>query len=88
MDSSIGAACDHTTWLRATSAVTALALGHALAVALMKFVNDLRWLGSGPRCGLHELVLPPTEPGSSIMPGKVNPSQAEAMLMGSLGKIP
>lgn len=52
-----------------------------LAVALIKIANDLRWLGSGPRSGLHELVLPPNEPGSSIMPGKVNPSQAEAMLM-------
>lgn len=52
-----------------------------LAVALFKLANDLRWLGSGPRAGLHELVLPPNEPGSSIMPGKVNPTQAEAMLM-------
>ena len=52
-----------------------------LAVALYKIANDLRWLGSGPRAGLHELVLPPNEPGSSIMPGKVNPTQAEAMLM-------
>jgi fumarate hydratase, class II len=53
----------------------------ALAVALMKIANDLRWLGSGPRAGLHELVLPPNEPGSSIMPGKVNPTQEEAMIM-------
>jgi fumarate hydratase, class II len=53
----------------------------ALAVALMKIANDLRWLGSGPRAGLHELVLPSNEPGSSIMPGKVNPTQEEAMLM-------
>jgi fumarate hydratase, class II len=52
-----------------------------LAVALFKIANDLRWLGSGPRAGLHELVLPDNEPGSSIMPGKVNPTQAEAMLM-------
>jgi fumarate hydratase class II len=52
-----------------------------LAVSLYKIANDLRWLGSGPRAGLHELVLPPNEPGSSIMPGKVNPTQAEAMLM-------
>jgi len=52
-----------------------------LAVALMKFANDIRWLASGPRCGLHELILPENEPGSSIMPGKVNPTQAEAMLM-------
>ncbi|GAA4591220.1 class II fumarate hydratase [Planotetraspora phitsanulokensis] len=52
-----------------------------LAVSLFKFANDLRWLGSGPRTGLHELDLPSNEPGSSIMPGKVNPTQAEAMLM-------
>lgn len=52
-----------------------------LAVTLMKFANDIRWLSSGPRCGLHELILPENEPGSSIMPGKVNPTQAEAMLM-------
>ena len=53
----------------------------SLAVALMKIANDIRWLGSGPRAGLHELVLPPNEPGSSIMPGKVNPTQEEAMIM-------
>ncbi|WP_020576156.1 class II fumarate hydratase [Actinopolymorpha alba] len=52
-----------------------------LATSLFKFANDLRWLGSGPRTGLHELTLPSNEPGSSIMPGKVNPTQAEAMLM-------
>ena len=52
-----------------------------LAVAFMKFANDLRWLGSGPRTGLHELNLPENEPGSSIMPGKVNPTQQEAMIM-------
>ena len=52
-----------------------------LAVSLFKIANDLRWLGSGPRTGLHELDLPANEPGSSIMPGKVNPTQAEAMLM-------
>lgn len=51
------------------------------ACALMKIANDIRWLGSGPRCGLHELVLPENEPGSSIMPGKVNPTQCEAMTM-------
>ncbi|HPF15581.1 MAG TPA: class II fumarate hydratase, partial [Planctomycetota bacterium] len=51
------------------------------AVALMKVANDLRWLGSGPRCGLGELALPENEPGSSIMPGKVNPTQCEAMTM-------
>lgn len=52
-----------------------------LAMSLMKIANDIRWLGSGPRCGLYELILPENEPGSSIMPGKVNPTQAEAMLM-------
>lgn len=52
-----------------------------LAAALMKIANDLRWLGSGPRCGLGELHLPANEPGSSIMPGKVNPTQCEAMTM-------
>src|SRR5712692_81213 len=52
-----------------------------LAVSLMKIANDLRWLGSGPRAGLGELRLPENEPGSSIMPGKVNPAQSEAMTM-------
>jgi fumarate hydratase class II len=52
-----------------------------LAVALMKIANDIRWLGSGPRCGLAELSLPENEPGSSIMPGKVNPTQCEALTM-------
>lgn len=51
------------------------------ACALMKIANDIRWLGSGPRCGLGELHLPENEPGSSIMPGKVNPTQCEAMTM-------
>lgn len=51
------------------------------AVTLFKIANDMRWLGSGPRTGLMELVFPSNEPGSSIMPGKVNPTQAEAMLM-------
>jgi fumarate hydratase, class II len=53
----------------------------AAAITLFKIANDLRWLGSGPRTGIHELILPSNEPGSSIMPGKVNPTQAEAMLM-------
>jgi len=53
----------------------------AAAVSLFKIANDLRWLGSGPRTGLGELLFPENEPGSSIMPGKVNPTQAEAMLM-------
>jgi fumarate hydratase, class II len=52
-----------------------------LACALMKIANDIRWLGSGPRCGLGELELPENEPGSSIMPGKINPTQCEAMTM-------
>jgi fumarate hydratase class II len=53
----------------------------ALAADLMKIANDLRWLASGPRCGLGELTLPANEPGSSIMPGKVNPTQCEALTM-------
>lgn len=52
-----------------------------LAASLMKIANDIRWLGSGPRCGIGELQLPENEPGSSIMPGKVNPTQSEAMTM-------
>ena len=52
-----------------------------LACSLMKIANDIRFLGSGPRCGLGELILPENEPGSSIMPGKVNPTQCEAMMM-------
>jgi fumarate hydratase class II len=52
-----------------------------LAASLMKIANDVRWLASGPRCGLAELILPENEPGSSIMPGKVNPTQCEAMTM-------
>ncbi len=52
-----------------------------LAVACMKVANDVRWLASGPRCGIGELTIPENEPGSSIMPGKVNPTQAEALTM-------
>jgi fumarate hydratase class II len=52
-----------------------------LAASLMKIANDVRWLGSGPRAGIGELVLPENEPGSSIMPGKVNPTQSEALTM-------
>ena len=52
-----------------------------LAASLMKIANDIRWLASGPRCGLGEISLPENEPGSSIMPGKVNPTQSEAMTM-------
>jgi len=54
---------------------------NTLAASLMKIANDIRWLGSGPRCGLQELSLPANEPGSSIMPGKVNPTQSEALTM-------
>jgi fumarate hydratase class II len=63
----------------------ALVMAHStlktLACALMKIANDIRWLGSGPRCGIGELILPENEPGSSIMPGKINPTQCEAMTM-------
>ena len=61
--------------------VNAHATLRGLAVSLFKIANDLRWLASGPRCGLSELALPANEPGSSIMPGKVNPTQCEALLM-------
>jgi fumarate hydratase class II len=61
--------------------VAAMAALRGVAVALMKIANDMRWLASGPRCGLEELVLPANEPGSSIMPGKVNPTQCEAIVM-------
>ncbi|HET9257457.1 MAG TPA: class II fumarate hydratase, partial [Pseudonocardiaceae bacterium] len=63
-------------------AMVAVSAGlRGVAVALMKIANDMRWLASGPRAGLHELRLPTNEPGSSIMPGKVNPTQQEAMVM-------
>ena len=61
--------------------VAASAAMRTLCCALMKMANDIRFLASGPRCGLGELRLPENEPGSSIMPGKVNPTQCEAMLM-------
>jgi len=61
--------------------VASMAAVRGLAVALMKVANDMRWLASGPRCGLGELLLPENEPGSSIMPGKVNPTLQEAMIM-------
>jgi fumarate hydratase, class II len=61
--------------------VAAGAAVRGLAVTLMKIANDIRWLASGPRCGIGELKLPANEPGSSIMPGKVNPTQCEAMVM-------
>jgi fumarate hydratase class II len=61
--------------------VRASAALRGVAVALLKIANDMRWLASGPRCGLGELQLPANEPGSSIMPGKVNPTQCEALVM-------
>ena len=61
--------------------VATMAAVRGLAVALMKIANDMRWLASGPRCGFGELILPENEPGSSIMPGKINPTQCEAMVM-------
>jgi fumarate hydratase class II len=61
--------------------VRASAALRGTAIALMKIANDIRWLASGPRCGLGELLLPANEPGSSIMPGKVNPTQCEAVVM-------
>ena len=63
------------------AAVEASSMLKTVAVSLMKISNDLRWLGSGPRCGLGEIRLPATQPGSSIMPGKVNPVIAESMTM-------
>ncbi len=54
---------------------------NTIAVSLMKIANDIRWLASGPRCGIGEILIPENEPGSSIMPGKVNPTQSEAMTM-------
>nr|WP_321985708.1 class II fumarate hydratase [uncultured Lichenicoccus sp.] len=69
----------------AQGSLDAMVRAHAalrgVAVALMKIANDMRWLASGPRCGLGELRLPQNEPGSSIMPGKVNPTQCEAIVM-------
>jgi fumarate hydratase class II len=61
--------------------VSAHGIIHTLAGSLMKIANDIRWLASGPRCGLGELQIPENEPGSSIMPGKVNPTQCEALTM-------
>ena len=63
--------------------VAASATLRGLAVPLIKIANDIRWLGSGPRCRIAELKLPANEPGNSIMPGKVNPTQCEAMVMGA-----
>jgi fumarate hydratase class II len=61
--------------------VASMAAIRGLAVACLKIANDMRWLASGPRCGIGELILPENEPGSSIMPGKINPTQCEAMVM-------
>jgi fumarate hydratase, class II len=61
--------------------VEASGLLKTIATSLFKIANDLRWLGSGPRCGIGEIQLPPTQPGSSIMPGKVNPVMCESMMM-------
>jgi fumarate hydratase, class II len=63
------------------AAVEASGMLKTVACSLMKIANDLRWLGSGPRCGIGEILLPPTQPGSSIMPGKVNPVIPEAVTM-------
>ena len=63
------------------SIVEASGVLKTIACSLMKIANDIRWLGSGPRCGIGEITLPANEPGSSIMPGKVNPTQSEAMTM-------
>lgn len=63
------------------SLVEASGVLRTIAVSLMKIANDVRWLGSGPRCGLGEIILPETQPGSSIMPGKVNPVIAESVTM-------
>jgi fumarate hydratase class II len=72
----------------ALTAKDALLFSHgamkALAANLMKIANDVRWLASGPRCGLGEITIPENEPGSSIMPGKVNPTQCEAVTMVAL----
>ena len=69
----------------ALAANDALVFSHGalktLAASLLKIANDIRWLASGPRCGIGELKIPENEPGSSIMPGKVNPTQSEAMIM-------
>ena len=63
------------------AAVAASGALKTLAASLNKIANDIRWLASGPRCGLGEIKIPENEPGSSIMPGKVNPTQCEAMTM-------
>lgn len=64
--------------------VEASGVTRVLAVSLVKIANDIRWLASGPRCGIGEIILPANEPGSSIMPGKVNPTQCEALTMAAV----
>ena len=66
---------------RKTRVVEASGQLKTIAVSLFKIANDIRWLGSGPRCGIGEIRLPATQPGSSIMPGKVNPVMCESMMM-------
>ena len=77
--------CSEENKFHALSAKDAIVFSHgslkALAADLMKIANDVRWLSSGPRCGLGEILIPENEPGSSIMPGKVNPTQCEAVTM-------
>ncbi|VTN09386.1 Fumarate hydratase class II [Raoultella terrigena] len=68
-------------WRPATRWVHAHGALKGLAASLMKIANDVRWLASGPRCGIGEIAIPENEPGSSIMPGKVNPTQCEALTM-------
>jgi fumarate hydratase class II len=65
----------------AQGSLDSMVAAHAGLRALMKVANDMRWLASGPRCGIGELILPENEPGSSIMPGKVNPTQCEAIVV-------
>lgn len=74
-DNKFAALAAHDALVMASSALK------TLACSLMKIANDIRWLASGPRCGIGELILPENEPGSSIMPGKVNPTQCEALTM-------
>ncbi len=74
-DNKFAALASHDTLVAAHGALK------TLAVALMKIANDIRWLASGPRCGFGEIAIPENEPGSSIMPGKVNPTQCEALTM-------
>jgi fumarate hydratase class II len=74
-DNKFFALCAHDALLEMSAAI------RTLASSLMKIANDIRWLASGPRCGIGEIYIPENEPGSSIMPGKVNPTQCEALTM-------